>query len=133
MTHGQVIATLSFGFWVDLTEAKYSSTLWGPFKLYKVFPGSPRRLTHAEVNNFLKPFRNLRNCIAHHEPIFARDFFKDQDEILMAIRWICPASADWAERLRVKPQPGLKPTSPLFGCGSPISQPAERPRLERVL
>lgn len=103
VTHGQVIATLSFGFWVSLTEAKYSPTLWGPFKLYKVFPGTPKRLTHSDANNFLKPFRNLRNRIAHHEPIFTRDFVTDQNDILNAIRVICSDSADWAERLRIKP------------------------------
>lgn len=102
VSHGQVIATLTFGFWVELTEVKYSQTLWIPFKLYKVFPGAPRRLSHAEANNFLKPFRDLRNRIAHHEPIFQRDFAKDQEAVLTAIRWICPDSADWAERLRVK-------------------------------
>lgn len=101
VNHGQVIATLSFGFWVDLTEVKYSQTLWIPFKLFKVFPGAPKRLSHAEANNFLKPFRDLRNRIAHHEPIFQRDFVKDQRDILTAIRWICSESADWAERLRV--------------------------------
>ena len=103
VNHGQVIATLSFGFWVDLTEVKYSQALWIPFKLFKVFPGAPKRLSHADANNFLKPFRNLRNRIAHHEPIFQRDFVQDQDDILKAIRWICLESADWAERLRVTP------------------------------
>ena len=103
VSHGQVIATLSFGFWVELTEAKYSHTLWVPFKLHKVFPGAPKRPSHADANNFLKQFRNLRNRIAHHEPIFQRDFGEDQKAILTAIRWICPESADWAERLRVTP------------------------------
>jgi hypothetical protein len=102
VSHGQVIATLSFGFWVELTEAKYSQKLWVPFNLYKVFPGAIKRLSHSDANNFLKQFRDLRNRIAHHEPIFNRDFAKDQDSILTAIRWICPDSADWAERLRVQ-------------------------------
>lgn len=81
VSHGQVIASLSFGFWVELTEAKYSQILWIPFRLYKVIPGAPRRLSHTDANKFLKPFRDLRNRVAHHEPIFRRDFGKDQEAV----------------------------------------------------
>ena len=78
----RIVAGLSFGFWISLLgsggrldptgrKANYEMTLWRP-ALRRTFPHrSP--LTRKQAHRPLNGLRKLRNRIAHHEPIFARD------------------------------------------------------------
>ena len=45
----------------------------------------------------LNTLRTLRNRIAHHEPIFARDLARDHERILEVAEWISPATTAWIE------------------------------------
>ncbi len=68
---GKVIAELSFGFWLNLTDPKLEHVLWVPY-LYKAF--QPRKAPkRATFNQQLEKLRQLRNRVAHHEPIFHMD------------------------------------------------------------
>lgn len=79
---GKVIAELTFGFWHTLTDRKYEHRLWVPY-LHKAFlPGKPP--ARAAFNMQLEKLRQLRNRIAHHEPIFhmaLRDELQRIDEV----------------------------------------------------
>lgn len=65
-TPGQMVANLGFGFWVSFFENKNERRFWnkGLFKIFK--RGRSRRQVHEK----LVRLRDLRNRIAHHEPIF---------------------------------------------------------------
>lgn len=99
---GQVVATLSFGFWVSLLTKFYHRSLWRPH-LHKAFPnGNP---TNDEVRDTLRNLSDLRNRIAHHEPILFRLVHgklvtnnpgTSHAEIMKAIGWICPTVQAWA-------------------------------------
>lgn len=39
--------------------------------------------------------RKLRNRIAHHEPVLARDLAEDYRIILEVVGWICPDTSAW--------------------------------------
>jgi hypothetical protein len=66
-THGQVVAGLSFGFWVKFTDKHRESTFWTPY-LYKAFPsGSRRGDVHQRISNVAR----FRNRLAHNEPVFS--------------------------------------------------------------
>ena len=77
----RIVAALSFGFWVSLLgpggrvaagrKANYEMTLWRP-ALRGAFVHCAR-LTRKEAHRPLNSLRTLRNRIAHHEPVFARD------------------------------------------------------------
>ncbi len=102
----RIVAALSFGFWISLLgsggraanghKANYEMTLWRP-ALRKAFPHCTvlnRKNAHRPLNDL----RILRNRIAHHEPIFARDLAADHDRILEVAGWISPAVRVWIER-----------------------------------
>ena len=102
----RVVAALSFGFWVSLTgsggqltsgpKANYEMTLWRP-ALRRVFPHR-ETLTRKQAHSPLNDLRTLRNRIAHHEPIFARDLAGDYRRILDVAGWISPTMATWIGR-----------------------------------
>lgn len=92
LTPSRVVTALSFGFWVALTKNFYARPLWTPF-LYKTFPR--RRMNHKDAFQRLKPLQDLRNRVAHHEPVFKRNLKSDLDTVLETIGWICPDTEAW--------------------------------------
>lgn len=87
---GKVIAELTFGFWLQLTDSRLEHTLWIPC-LHKAFASlkPPKRAT---FNQQLERLRQLRNRIAHHEPIFHMDLLDARLRILEVGRLLCPAT-----------------------------------------
>jgi hypothetical protein len=66
---GKVIAELSFGFWRYLSTTAHHHPLWIPY-LHNAFrPGTSRPDVDAPVGRL----HQLRNRIAHHEPLLRRD------------------------------------------------------------
>ena len=101
----RVVATLSFGFWVSLLgpggrteaghKANHEMTLWRP-ALRGAF-AHRAKLTRRQAHRPLDALRILRNRVAHHEPIFARDLTADHARILDVAGWISPAVQTWIE------------------------------------
>ncbi|MGR5234291.1 Abi family protein [Vibrio rotiferianus] len=112
ITPDNLIAKLTFGFWVHMTDKKHRDgyvptpiiALW-PKLNRKVFPHAVDFNGHAlSINNIsscLFSVNKLRNRIAHHEPIWkAIDLYDSDDAInkvvqqydlcLKVIRWINP-------------------------------------------
>ena len=100
---GQIIAELSFGFWVDLIAQQNDQSFWIPC-LHRAFPCAtnlhPQRAT---IHRRLENIRWLRNRIAHHEPILTsrttlytgHSGHLSLDEIDECVTWICPDTALW--------------------------------------
>lgn len=95
---GRIVAELSFGFWERLLthgphgRLNYEMTLWRP-ALHHAFPNSHR--SRADTHRPLPGLRDLRNRIAHHEPIFSRNLAADYQMILDVIGWICADTQIW--------------------------------------
>ena len=99
----QFVASMSLGFWVRLVgrggsvngcrRANYDRTLWRP-ALHRVFPGRSRREVHGRLDSL----RQLRNRIAHHEPILDRDLNRDYGVLLEVVGWISSDVCGWIER-----------------------------------
>lgn len=84
--HGKVVAELTLGFWWSLLSDDYNRRLWQPCLRY-AFDGPVRRTRlHAELDEL----RRLRNRIAHHEPIHARDLAVDHQRVLDVAGRISP-------------------------------------------
>ena len=89
----RIVAELTFGFWVRLLNKKYEKALWVSH-LYKCFPYGPKPDREKMSQRFIK-IRDLRNRVAHHEPIFFRNLETDYVRVLTSLEWICPTSACW--------------------------------------
>lgn len=99
-TQGQVIPELKFAFWQNIFTSRFDGRLWTPH-LASALPNSP---AHIPINvrrkalyDNLEKIRRLRNRIAHHEPIFARDLREDLDAIYEVTRWRCQTTAVWMD------------------------------------
>lgn len=115
LTADNLIAKLTFGFWVNMTNRNHRSNnnnntaqsidaLW-PKLTKKVFPNAKdkygKHLTINNINENLHKINKLRNRIAHHEPIWKADELFDTadainnivnhyDRCLKAISWLNP-------------------------------------------
>lgn len=112
-TTGKVIPELKFVFWEKLLTRRFDDRLWIPY-LHTVFPNCDTSLPIGTIRNQLRAslvnIRGLRNRIAHHEPILARDLDADFKNINSLIKYRCVETAIWAEKNQlVTPLMGLKP------------------------
>lgn len=90
---GKVVAELTFGFWVNLTDPNLEHTLWIPV-LHKAFlPNTPPK--RADLNRDLEKLRQLRNRVAHHEPIFMMDLIFLHHLLCEVTKRLCPDTAHW--------------------------------------
>ncbi|MDR1998637.1 MAG: hypothetical protein LBQ06_01670, partial [Frankiaceae bacterium] len=68
VTHSEVVAALSFGFWSSLTTPERAPLIWNP-SLHRAFPSGTRR---ARVHDLVTRAVRFRNRLAHSEPVFSR-------------------------------------------------------------
>ncbi|WP_432977621.1 hypothetical protein [Dactylosporangium sp. CA-233914] len=89
-----MVAELSFGFWVSLVSSKYHRDLWVS-GLHRAFPSyrGPRRRLHSELQTMLL----FRNRVMHHEPIHHRHLEADHATILRVVGYM---STDMAHQLK---------------------------------
>jgi len=91
---GRIIAGLTFHFWVSLHEKRYRDIVWTPH-LYKIWPeGTEINAVHKD----LIKIRDLRNRIAHYEPIFQEKWHKHIDNIWKYFAHLSPENASWYQR-----------------------------------
>ncbi|WP_086819321.1 hypothetical protein [Allokutzneria sp. NRRL B-24872] len=91
-TPGRVVAELPFGFWRYLLAARYDRTLWRTC-LKDAFPGASG--LRREVHDKVAGLHELRNRIAHHEPVHNRPLRRLRADALVVAGWICPSSRAW--------------------------------------
>jgi hypothetical protein len=90
---GKIVAELPFGFWRYLLAKRYSATLWPAIR--HGFPQLPGR-DRARLERPVIRLHQLRNRIAHHEPLIRENLparLADLEYILDAIdpalrRWV---------------------------------------------
>lgn len=95
---GKVIAELKMVFWQKMFTGRFDTRIWNPH-LRIVMPyldplktvQDLRRLIHTD----LEQLRELRNRIAHHEPIFKRTLAGDFTKIQELIAFRCPITSAW--------------------------------------
>jgi hypothetical protein len=90
----QIIANLTFSFWVHLLIVRYQR-IWDK-QLTKVLPyvGTNNR---EQIHSEIKEVRDLRNKIAHHESILGRNLNNDYQNIISLIGYRCKITQKWVE------------------------------------
>ena len=70
-THDDLVSSMMFGFWFSFFHKRYDPILWHRRHFFSsVFPNWPREQRKRQVmQQKLRVIKNLRNRIAHHEPI----------------------------------------------------------------
>ena len=86
---GKLVAELTFGFWHALTNRHLEHTLWVPV-LSKCF--SQKIPARAVFNAQLETIRQLRNRVAHHEPIIHLQLEQKHKELVDATSLLCSST-----------------------------------------
>ena len=97
-----VIAALSFGFWRSLFTPGYQR-LWPTLK--EAFSYLPPRVSirQADMCDHVSDLHELRNGIAHHDPIFDWNFEASITNLKRVAEPICPRTYGWIDqRSRVR-------------------------------
>ena len=90
----EMVRELNFGFWRYMLAVRYQTIFWPIIcrRMVGVPPGSERHLFRR-----IGRIHDLRNRIAHHEPIFGRRLDLDHRDCLLVLGAICPVTAQWVE------------------------------------
>ncbi|MFI6045608.1 hypothetical protein ACIA8C_28545 [Nocardia sp. NPDC051321] len=86
-TADDIVAELSFGFWLSLLSRRYDRRLWVP-ALHKAFPNYPN--DRARLHDNVQAMVLFRNRIMHHEPIHHRHLAADHAKIYLLLSYIEP-------------------------------------------
>lgn len=93
-----MIAELNFVFWQKMFTDQFDQGLWNAH-LLRVLPNLDAARTVTELRRqiyaSLDEIRQLRNRIAHHEPVFARDLATDLRQIANLIRFRSTVTSEW--------------------------------------
>ncbi|ROP44377.1 Abi-like protein [Rathayibacter sp. PhB185] len=84
---GKVVAELMFGFWRFLLSSRYQTTVWP--RVQNAFQGVPKHLRNrAELETAFARVHELRNRVAHHEPIFHQANYQHVADLLFVAGYI---------------------------------------------
>ena len=95
---GQIVAGLSFGFWVSMLDARYNPAVWTK-QLTTGFPSLPSAISRDDLQKVARRIAKFRNRIWHHEPIFKANISDEYSTCMRALSWLCPHKLGW-----IKPQ-----------------------------
>jgi hypothetical protein len=93
-TPGGVVSGLTLGFWRYLLTKPYERSLWMPC-LRHAWPDNRLR---CHIHDPVAKLHELRNRIAHHEPIYNRNLAELHRTALTVAYWTCAEAAPWIER-----------------------------------
>jgi len=100
MTTGKVIAELKFMFWQTIFTARHDGRLWTPH-IAACFPNTamqPKAL-RTRIYDDLEVIRQLRNRMAHHEPIFRRNAGTELIRMTELIDMRSRPTGDWVKAM----------------------------------
>lgn len=97
-TPDRLVAALTFGFWTSMLSPKHEA-LWQTILHRIARRDDGRGLRRKDFSGPLFLIRDVRNRIAHHEPILHREPADRYADMIRLTRWMSPSAADWCEDL----------------------------------
>lgn len=91
---GQVVAGLSFGFWVGMLQGRYNPEIWSRH-LRTSFPHLPLNRNRKSLAAAAGRVAYIRNRISHHEPVIKLDLAVENATLMDLLGWICPDKLAW--------------------------------------
>ena len=80
----------------------HDAAVWNK-QFMTVFPNADPAKTVQQLRgegfDKLGKIRDLRNCIAHHEPIFRRNIQDEYDRVRSIVAWTDETAADWLDKV----------------------------------
>ena len=131
LSRGRIVAKLSFGFWVRPTHGRYEESFWLPVLDDAFAVPAPHAADRRELLfRHLTVLNNLRNRVAHHEPICkpwrftvrrGRDVMyplgTQYKMLVEVVDWIDPAAGKWLTANSTVPKLLVSPPAKLGAPG----------------
>lgn len=114
-TPDRVVAGLSFDFWRFLFVNKHQIDVWNRVRHgLRGLPGSRRSTNHFAIfEQAVIDVYDLRNRVAHHEPLRPSHALRNHESILLLAQFIDPDARRWLESVsRVGPTLASRPGFP---------------------
>jgi hypothetical protein len=93
---GRVVASLTLGFWTSFFGPDYDP-LWQR-TLHRIARREDGKgLRRKDFSGPLTEIRDLRNRVAHHEPIIYLPLTARYGDMLQLTRWLSPIAAEWCD------------------------------------
>lgn len=96
-TTGKVIADLKFAFWEAMFTARHHNRLWKN-QIHGLFPNATEadaKKLRERIRVDLDHIRNLRNRLAHHEPVITRNLADDLARMLELVELRSSETSIW--------------------------------------
>lgn len=100
-TTGKVVADLKFAFWGTMFTARHHDRLWKK-QIHQVFPNATEpdaKKLRERIRLDLDDIRNLRNRLAHHEPVISRNLASDLARMLELVELRSTETSAWLASL----------------------------------
>lgn len=124
-THGHIVAELPLGFWTATVSRRYQRQWDNGLK--DAFPG--HKGDQTSLHQRLDRIRNLRNRIAHHEPIYFRNLIGDNRDVHTVLAAIDPKASLWVrEHSRVSDVISQRPSAAPRRPGAAPAQQSQTAR-----
>jgi hypothetical protein len=88
---GQVVAQLTFGFWLSLVRRSREHEIWTPYIVHAFQPRQERPVVEARMHEL----NDVRNRVAHHEHLLATDVVGLHRNMLELCGWLSPNVAEY--------------------------------------
>lgn len=85
---GAVVADLSAGFWVSMLSSSYDVPFSWRYNLCKIFPNE-RAMSRSDAWRICDATLQLRNRVAHHEPVYHLPLQQSYADLEMALSAMC--------------------------------------------
>ena len=93
---GHIVSSLTFSFWTSMLARAYED-MWQTTLNRIARREDGKGLRRQALSHPLKSIRNLRNRVAHHEPILHWSLCKHYTNILEITGWLSPVAASWCK------------------------------------
>jgi Abi-like protein len=93
-TTDQIVASLSFGFWVGMLHRRFKPRIWTR-QIRASFPDLPPQLGRDALHQNAQIIARLRNRISHHEPLVYEDALAHHGVISRVLEWVCAPTRNW--------------------------------------
>lgn len=107
LSSGKVVAELKFVFWEQMLTRRHDRRLWERFFNIS-YPNNGDARSYwqlrAEAKEIVSNTREIRNRIAHHEPIFSRDIALEYQDIIKLIGWCNHDVVNWLNEFDTVPR-----------------------------
>ena len=94
-TGDQIVADLSAGFWVSLLSTRYDVPFTWRYNLSARVFINDATIDRQMASNMCSGLLNLRNRVAHHEPIFHLDLVQMRADLDRILNGLCDATQQY--------------------------------------